>query len=87
MLSDADYVVSCLYKVQGIPATVLISRWGKVLNYGKEKSRRSIWKPRSIVHLECADADTMNLKRNLRVFARTPMIQRQGPEAYHSALG
>lgn len=32
-LSDSDYVVSDLYKLQGIPATVLIDRNGKIRNY------------------------------------------------------
>jgi peroxiredoxin len=32
-LSDSDYVVSDLYKVPGIPATVLIDRKGKIRNY------------------------------------------------------
>jgi peroxiredoxin len=32
-LTDSDYVVSDLYKVQGIPAVVLIDRKGKIRNY------------------------------------------------------
>lgn len=32
-LSDVEFVVSDLYKVQGIPAIVLIGRKGKMLNY------------------------------------------------------
>lgn len=32
-LADSDYVVSDLYKVHGIPATVLIDRKGKIRNY------------------------------------------------------
>jgi peroxiredoxin len=32
-LSDTDFVVSDLYKVQGIPALVLIDRYGKIRNY------------------------------------------------------
>jgi peroxiredoxin len=32
-LSDAEFVVSDLYKVSGIPAVVLIGRDGKVRNY------------------------------------------------------